>query len=158
MGLLRMPRGLKAALESMRAGSSLLAGEIRYATDEGAMYLATGVNTMSKIATTGDVSAVSFATTRVFEKKTGNFNAAAFYRYRCETGAGAITATLPASPADGDIITIRRKGANSVVVGRNGKTIAGLAEDLTIDADKREIDLKYNGTTSDWEVEARAYV
>ncbi len=56
---------------------------------------------------------------------------------------------------DGDIIAIRRKGANSVVVGRNGKTIAGLAEDLTIDADKREIDLNYNGTTSDWEVEAR---
>lgn len=103
------------------------------------------------------IDGLKFSSFRPFSKKTGNFNAAAFYRYRCETGAGAITATLPASPADGDIITIRRKGANSVIVGRNGKTIAGLSEDLTIDADKREIDLKYNGTTSDWEVEAREY-
>lgn len=103
------------------------------------------------------VGSVSFATTRPHEVKTASFAAAAFRRYRCDTGTGAITATLPAAPADGTIITIRRKGANAVNVGRNGKTIAASATDLTIDTDKREIDLKYNATTSDWEVEARAY-
>lgn len=103
------------------------------------------------------LAAVSFATTRPHEVKTANFAAAAFRRYRCETGAGAITVALPAAPADGTIITVRRKGTSNVIVARNGRTIAGSATDLTIDADKREIDLKYNATTSNWEVEARAY-
>jgi hypothetical protein len=103
-------------------------------------------------------SLIDFSTIRVHEIKSGNFNATAFYRYRCETSSGSITATLPSSPIDGDLITIRRKGVNSVIVGRNGKTIAGSATDLTIDIDKREVDLKYNATTSDWEIEARAYL
>lgn len=93
----------------------------------------------------------------VFSKQTGNFNAVAGGRYRCETGAGAIVSTMPTTPVDGDKFTFRRKGANTVTMGRNGKTIAGLASDLVIDTDKREVELTYNATTGDYEVVARAY-
>lgn len=100
---------------------------------------------------------ISFGTIRPFSVKTGDFNAVVFARYRCNTAAGAIIATLPASPSDGELITMRRKGANNLTAARNGKTIAGLASDLVIDTDKTEIDLTYNATTGDWEVVARAY-
>lgn len=94
---------------------------------------------------------------RPFLLRTGNFSAVAGYRYRCETAAGAIVSTLPAAPADGNIITFRRKGANALTLSRNGKTISTFASDLVIDADLREVDLTYNATTGDWEVVARAY-
>lgn len=103
------------------------------------------------------VAAIKFATLRPHQVKTASFAAGAFYRYRCETAGGAITSTLPATPSDGDIITIRRKGANNLTIGRNGKTISGSGTDLVIDTDKREVELTYNATTGDWEVVARAY-
>lgn len=158
----------KAAIATAKAAEAAASAALAATFDPGNFYPKSAVDTkVADEATAREAAdatlaaaivAVSFAAIRPHEAKTSGFNAAAFYRYRCETGGGAITATLPASPADGDIITIRRRGANNVVVGRNGKTIAGSATDLTIDADKREIDLKYNATTSDWEVEARAYV
>lgn len=46
MGMLRMPRGLKAALEALRAGSGLQSGEVRYTTDEGRAYLSTAADAM----------------------------------------------------------------------------------------------------------------
>lgn len=49
MGLMRFPQGLKSALEALRSGASLLAGEVRYTTDEGRLYLAKDVNAMKPI-------------------------------------------------------------------------------------------------------------
>lgn len=103
------------------------------------------------------IAAITFGSLRPHQIKTVNFSAAAFYRYRCETGAGAISTSLPATPVDGTIVTFRRKGANNLTIGRNGKTISNSATDLVIDADKREVELTYNATTGDWEVVARAY-
>lgn len=158
----------KAAIATAKAAEAAASAALAATFDPGNFYTKSAIDTKidAEVAAreaaddslAAAIAAVSFAAIRPHQVKTAAFNAAAFYRYRCETGAGAITATLPAAPADGAIITIRRKGANSIVIGRNGKTIAGSATDLTIDADKREIDLKYNATTSDWEVEARAYV
>ena len=65
----------------------------------------------------------------------------------CDTSAAAITVTLPGAPVSGNVITIARKGANNVVIARNGKTIAALAEDHTIDINKRGVELVYDGST-----------
>jgi len=69
-------------------------------------------------------------------------------------GTTAYTLTLPASPEDGDIIRIGDKDSNAqsrpALVERNGKTIDGLAENLTLDVDYFDIKLIYNTTDSDW--------
>lgn len=65
----------------------------------------------------------------------------------------ATTATLPASPSDGDSIifaTVSSMVSFNLTVARNGKTIAGLAEDLIIDQNNTRTELVYyNG---DWKV------
>lgn len=71
------------------------------------------------------------------------------YRLR---GAVALTLTLPAAPAEGD--TIRLLDGESLsatvqhTVARNGQTIMGLAEDLTLDKPGIYFQIWFNG--SDW--------
>jgi hypothetical protein len=50
-----------------------------------------------------------------------------------DTTAGAVTMTLPASPAEGDVFGfVRHAGASNVIIGRNGNNIDGAASDQTI--------------------------
>ena len=81
--------------------------------------------------------------------------AAANRWYLVDTGTAARSITLPASPSNGnEIIISDRDGnaaTNNITVARNGKTVAGLAEDLTIDLDYARVRLRYDGT-SDWEL------
>lgn len=66
----------------------------------------------------------------------------------CDTTAGPITVTLP-SELEGDEavnmapIAIMRWGPNPVIVARGTETIAGLAENLTIDRDKRGVAARF---------------
>lgn len=76
-----------------------------------------------------------------------NVNATAGQRIYCDTSSGAVTVTLPAEPVANTTIAVRRIGANNVVIARNGQSIAGLAENLTIDSDKRGVELEYTGST-----------
>ena len=75
--------------------------------------------------------------------------------YLVDTSTAARSITLPASPSNGnEIIISDRDGnaaTNNITVARNGKTVAGLAEDLTIDLDYARVRLRYDGT-SDWEL------
>ena len=70
-----------------------------------------------------------------------------------DTSGGSFTINLPATPSTGDYIVIT-DGANwetnNLIVGRNGSTIEGAAEDLTLDIGGIYIDFVYDGTT--WEV------
>lgn len=64
-----------------------------------------------------------------------------------DTTESVLTATLPAAPANGVTVSIARRGTNNVVVDRNGQTISGLAENLTIDEDNVMIQFRFvNGT------------
>jgi hypothetical protein len=67
-------------------------------------------------------------------RQTGNFNAAVGLIYPVDTTSSAITATLPASPTQGDRIGFFDVGGtwntNTCTIGRNGATIQGLAEDM----------------------------
>ena len=86
----------------------------------------------------------------------GDVNPATASRwYLVDTGTAARSITLPASPTSGDEIIISDRdgnaATNNITVARNGKTIAGLAEDLTIDLNYARVRLRYDGT-SDWEL------
>lgn len=63
---------------------------------------------------------------------------------------------LPSSPADGATVTYLDAGRNSATynatLGRNGKTINGVAEDFVVDENGAEITLAYDSTTGDWSV------
>jgi hypothetical protein len=70
-----------------------------------------------------------------------------------DTSAGAFTITLPAFPTTGDAIIIADGGnwvVNNLTIGRNGATIAGIADDLVLDVNSVQVTLIYDGTT--WQV------
>lgn len=73
--------------------------------------------------------------------------------YIADTSAGSFTVTLPSSPATGDSIIIADGAnflANSLTVDRNGRTIEGLADNLTINISGVSVTLTYDGAT--WQV------
>ncbi len=76
------------------------------------------------------------------------------WAYALDADGGTITLTLPANPSKGDTILIvdRETVGNgpTYIVARNGKTIRGLAEDMTIDLQGAAFSLWYNGL--DWRV------
>jgi hypothetical protein len=70
------------------------------------------------------------------------------------TVPGAFTITLPISPAVGNQVVVADAGgafgANALTIGRNGSTIANVAEDLICDINDISVQLVYSGNT--WEV------
>lgn len=70
------------------------------------------------------------------------------------TAVGAFTVTLPASPAAGNQVVVADAygdfGANALTIGRNGSTIANIAEDLVCDINGVSVQLVYTGNT--WDV------
>ena len=86
-----------------------------------------------------------------FSIQTANFNANAGSRYGVNTSGGAVTATLPASPATGAAIFFADAGgayaSNNLTIARNGQTIMGASSDLTVSTNNQSVGLFYNGTT-----------
>jgi len=86
--------------------------------------------------------------------KTGSFNAVAGEGYFVNTTSGAITATLPGSPSQGDFISFvdyaRTFDTNTFTVGRNGNPIAGTAADLTVSVEGAGFTLVYVDGTQGW--------
>lgn len=72
--------------------------------------------------------------------------------------SGAITLTLPASPALGDEIVVTDitglANERNITIARNGQPIQGLAEDLIIDIANATIRLVYSDTTRGWRLMA----
>lgn len=67
------------------------------------------------------------------------------------TNVAATTVTLNASPAAGDIIAVTiANGLNTNIINRNGKSIEGLAEDLTLNVTAGTIWLRYVDATRMW--------
>jgi hypothetical protein len=89
--------------------------------------------------------------------QSGNFNASAGEGYFVNTSGGAITATLPASPTIGQTIKfIDYAGTfdtNNLTVGRNGKNIQGLAENLTVNQERAGLALVFTDNTQGWLLE-----
>lgn len=64
--------------------------------------------------------------------------------------AGNVSATLPASPADGDTVRLKRFGANIAVAVRNGNKIDDAAADFTFAADGDAHDFVFDSATASW--------
>ena len=92
--------------------------------------------------------------------KTANYDAVAGDVIDANTSGGSFTVTLPASPADNDTVTVRDAyfswTTNSLTIGRNGKTIAGKAEDGTCSVGNVAHTFTYKSASGDWFVESNA--
>lgn len=71
--------------------------------------------------------------------------------YAVDTSGGSVTAPLPTSPNLGDVIVFvdvaKVWSTNPFILGRNGKTIMGLSEDLTCNIANLQFAIWWNGTT-----------
>ena len=82
-----------------------------------------------------------------------DYTASVDERVMVTSDTGTWTITLPASPVDGDKVSVwdcgDNAGSNVITVARNGNTINGVAEDFLINMDGGRWDAVYDGTT--WE-------
>jgi len=65
------------------------------------------------------------------------------------TSAGT-TQTLPASPSTGDKVRVSVMNFTNTIIGRNGKKIMNLTENLTIDVANSSVELVFTGDTYGW--------
>jgi len=72
--------------------------------------------------------------------------------YAVDFTTGPLTLTLPATPAQNDFAEIYKSAGEIIdsIIGRNGETIMGLAENLTIDYEATSLYMVYNG--ADWRI------
>jgi len=86
--------------------------------------------------------------------KTSGFTAVAGEGYFLNTTSAAITVTLPASPTQGDEVTIidyaGTADINNITVGRNSEKIQGSAADLTVSVERAGFTLVYADSTQGW--------
>ena len=87
--------------------------------------------------------------------KTANYTAANNERIIANTTGGTFTITLPATPSAGNYVVITDGGdwsTTNLIVARNGSTIEGAAENMTVDMGGITVELIYSGST--WQVTA----
>lgn len=119
-------------------------GELAINYAEGYLYYKTSAGAVERIKA-GDSSG--------WQLKTANYTAISGDKLLTNTSAGSFTITLPASPAVGTSIVIADAAnweTNPVTLARNGSTIEGLAENLSLDVAGADATLVYDGAT--WQV------
>ena len=92
-----------------------------------------------------------------YTRKTSTYTASAGDGIIADTSGGAWTLTLPAGPVVGDTVVVSDGddwSVNNLTVGRNGSTIKGLSEDLTMDIGNVSVTFVYDGST--WQVYVQA--
>ncbi len=82
--------------------------------------------------------------------QSGTGAVAAFESVIVDSSGGAATASLPASPANSDTIEVKRYGANTVTIDRNGKKIENAAADYSLAVDGQSVTLRYDSTNGTW--------
>ena len=89
----------------------------------------------------------------VWSVKTTTYTAATDEAIIANTSGGIWTLTLPATPVVGDVVRVADGASwetNNLTVARNGSTIEGVAQDVTMDINSASVDFVYDGTT--WQV------
>lgn len=90
--------------------------------------------------------------TLTWTNETASFNAASNNGYYI--AANSVVATLPVAPANGDYVVLAENlgssGATGCSVARNGKTIMGLAANMTLDTIHFWLRLTYYSASGDW--------
>jgi len=86
--------------------------------------------------------------------KTGDFTAANGEGYFVNTTSGAVTATLPSSPAAGNIVAFKDYAqtfaTNNLTINRNSQPIEGVADNITINGIAESVTLVYVDATRGW--------
>jgi hypothetical protein len=126
--------------------ANLLPGELALNIADGKLFYENAGGTVQELS--GGIAYVY---------KTANYTTQDNEGVLADTSGGSFTVTLPPSPSVGDQCVIADAGGdfgtNNLTVGRNGSTIAGLAENLIIDIAGVSVQLVYDGTT--WGVYAQ---
>jgi hypothetical protein len=94
-----------------------------------------------------------FSSINAWVTKTANYTAVNGDRIIANTSGGSFTITLPTAPTLGTSILINdgaNWSTNNLIIARNGSTIEGLSENLTVDIGNIQLELVYSGST--WEV------
>jgi len=108
------------------------------------------INNQGTATNFGATGAASWDTT----VKTGDFTAVAGTGYFVNTTSGAITVTLPASPAAGAVVAVKDYAntfdTNNVTLGRNGSNIGGVAADANLTTEGLAVTLVYVDATQGW--------
>ena len=92
-----------------------------------------------------------------YTTQTANYTATEGEGIIADTSGGSFTVTLPSSPAEGDVVVVADGddwSTNNLTVARNGSTIEGAAEDLTLDVGAISVSFIYDGTT--WQIYTQA--
>ncbi|MDX1532836.1 MAG: hypothetical protein R3230_01365 [Nitrosopumilaceae archaeon] len=146
--------GLDTLITNTSGSMTLTAGES--ASDAMNITASGAAGAINLSAGTGGVTMDSGLTMNVVNKVAGDSPYSVLgtdYVISCDTSAGAITVTLPASPATGRTLMVVDEGgsagANNITISGNGKNIAGagtLAATDVIDSNYGTSTLVYNGT------------
>lgn len=86
-------------------------------------------------------------------RKVADYTATSGDQIIADTGGGAFTIILPASPTVGAFVTVVDGGnwkTTNLIISRNGSTIENLSENLVLDIPGIRVDFIYDGST--WEV------
>ena len=83
-----------------------------------------------------------------------SYSATAGEALRVDTSSASVTVTLEAAPSNGDKIRMLDKsgtfGTNACVLGRNGKNIMGLAEDMSLQRSYASYEFTFFSSNNDW--------
>lgn len=92
----------------------------------------------------------------VFNVVTATTTAVINQGYLCDTSGGAFTLTLPASPSAGDVVEWKDAAGTfhqyNLTLGRNGKKIMGLDEDMVISKRFLGGKIVYYNATQGWRI------
>lgn len=136
------------------SGTTYVIGDVRYSPANQKIYrrktAGAGVTDPSADSTNWGI----VSTDPQWAIKATNYTAVAGDALLVNTTSGAITITLPASPAANDLVRFADYagtwGTNKVTLGRNGSKIMGLAEDYDITTSNRNGTMTYIDSTQGW--------
>jgi hypothetical protein len=142
--------GASAEVTSSNQTNSTAIGYQATATADNQVIL--GNSSVTTTVLRGQVTAPAIGTS--LSRKTANYTVLATdTTILCDTSGGGFTITLEASPANGHLINVKKitTDANTLTIGRNGKSIEGAAADVTTALTTRpNYQLQYESANNTW--------
>lgn len=143
----------KLTFQPSTGSLSLLGGTTSTTTTSGTLIVTGGVGISENLNVGGTLAAATVTGVSGYVPITSGAALADIDRKYVVSNTAGITLTLPNTSTDGRTITIvdgNSFQSFNVTLGRNTKTIDGLAEDLVLNVAKSKVELVYRG--GDWKV------